>query len=305
MIIRTLKHDEWEEIAELIYLSLNSWYEKHVGRLAFPGSDPQVAMVYPEVYEKMDPGCCLVAVSPETGRLAGSCFYHPRSTHVALGIMNVHPDCFGRGVGRQLLAEVLRIADEASLPVRLVSSALNLDSYSLYTRAGFVPRMLFQTMIFSVPEEGPPQPPDPGVRPATPDDIRAMTRLEAEICGIERSRDHEHFIENEAGIWNSWILEEENGRPTAFLHSIDHPARNVLGPGVARTEEDAAALLNAAFHHYAGRSPVLLVPANADKLVADLYSRGARNRELHVAQVRGDWMEPSGIVLGSIMPETG
>ena len=54
------------------------------------------------------------------GRIAGSCFYHPRDSHVGLGIMNAAPEFAGRGVAKALLTEILERAGE--LPVRLVSS---------------------------------------------------------------------------------------------------------------------------------------------------------------------------------------
>ena len=115
---------------------------------------PTDALLFCEVYEDLDPGCCLIAECEETGRIAGSCFYHPRNTHVSLGIMNVSPDFFGQGIARSLLTKIIQIADEQSLPVRLVSSAQNLDSFSLYTRQGFSPVQAFQDMYLEVPEDG-------------------------------------------------------------------------------------------------------------------------------------------------------
>ena len=40
----------------------------------------------------------------------------------------------------------IKIAKDQSLPVRLVSSAQNLDSFSLYTRQGFTPIQTFQDL---------------------------------------------------------------------------------------------------------------------------------------------------------------
>src|SRR5256885_2186878 len=102
----------------------------------------------------LDPGCCIVAEHPETGRLAGSCFYRARETHCSLGIMTVHPVYFGTGVGKALLAQILEYARTEEKPLRLVSSAVNLDSFSLYTRAGFVPRHAYQDMFLPVPSGG-------------------------------------------------------------------------------------------------------------------------------------------------------
>ena len=64
------------------------------------------------------------------------------------------PGFFRTGVARSLLTKIIQIADDQSLPVRLISSAQNLDSFSLYTRQGFSPIQAFQDMYLEVPEEG-------------------------------------------------------------------------------------------------------------------------------------------------------
>ena len=97
--LRPMAPSDRAELAELIYLSTNTWYQRH-GRPPIFSGGPATADLFFEVYEFLDPGCGVVAVSPHTGRLAGSRFFHPRPTHVSLGIMNVHPNYFGCGAGR-------------------------------------------------------------------------------------------------------------------------------------------------------------------------------------------------------------
>src|SRR5690606_37321044 len=99
-----------------------------------------VTDVFYETYQDLTPDHNVVAVNPDNGRLMGTCFFHPRPRHVSLGIMNVHPNYFGRGVGSALLQHIIRFADERQLPLRLTQSAINVDSFSLYNKAGFVPR---------------------------------------------------------------------------------------------------------------------------------------------------------------------
>jgi len=53
-----------------------------------------------------------------------------------------------------LLAYIIKVAEGLDKPIRLVSSAFNLDSFSLYTRVGFVPRCVYQDIELTVPEEG-------------------------------------------------------------------------------------------------------------------------------------------------------
>jgi hypothetical protein len=200
-----------------------------------------------------------------------------------------------------MLDEAIRIADEAKKPLRLVSSAMNLDSYSLYTRTGFVPRQLFQDMLLPDPARLPAT--DPRVRPVTAADIPALVALELELVGIERQKDFAYFTENALGIWSGSVWEEA-GEIGGFLFAVAHPASNLLGPGAARTEEIAAALLVAERRKHPA-SPVFLVPATCAALIQTLYSWGARNCELHVAQIRGEWQEPRGVVFPSFLPESG
>ena len=134
--IRSMKPDEWDQVAELIHISTNAWYQSHHGFEIFGGPSSDCRL-FPEVYEALDPGCCALAIGCETGAITGSCFYHPRETHVSLGILNVHPDHFGKGVAGALLDFVIDYSKEQSKPLRLVSSALNLDSFALYNRRGF------------------------------------------------------------------------------------------------------------------------------------------------------------------------
>ncbi|MBX3740497.1 MAG: hypothetical protein KF712_05870 [Akkermansiaceae bacterium] len=302
--IRPLRPDEWDEVARLIHHSTNSWYRKNLNREIF-GPDPLACRVFPEIYEALDPGCCLVA-EDATGKLVGSCFYHPRETHWALGIMNATPE--SRGAANALLKEIIRLADNAGLPLRLVSSACNLDSFSLYSKAGFVPVRIYQDMILSVPEIGLDPATEPTrvrrVRPATMDDLPAIVALEEEISGIRREKDHRFFLENRHGVWTTLVIERPEGLD-GFLTSIAHPGSRMLGPGVSRDTETALALLWSQLDRaHRGSTPVWLAPADATELVHACYRWGAKNCELHLAQTRGGSQRHSGIIFPTFMPET-
>ncbi len=175
MHLRPMEPEDRSEVAELICVSTNYWYQMRGAPAVFPAG-PEATAIFCEVYESLDPGCCVVAQNRRNGRLMGSCFYHPREHHVSLGIMNVHPNYFGQGVAAALLKYIIDYAERHDYPaVRLTQSAMNLDSYSLYTRAGFVPRSSYQDMIMEIPESGfPHQAPQGRVRPATEEDVEAM-----------------------------------------------------------------------------------------------------------------------------------
>lgn len=298
MTIRPMRVDEWDAVARLIHRSTNAWYQDRLGHEIF-ASGWEACRVFPEVYEALDPGCCLVAETG-AGELVGSCFYHPRPTHVSLGIMNAAPEAAGQGVARRLLDEILSRAD--GLPVRLVSSAMNLDSFSLYTRAGFAPYELFQDMVF--PNGVGAAAVDPEVRDARAGDVDAVVALEERLLGISRRKDIEMFIRNEAGIWSSSVKVDAGGRVQGFLAAVDHPGAGMLGPGVAVDEGAMRSLILAEARRERRAPPVFLVPSRCRELVAGLYRLGARNCELHVGQALGEIKAPEGVMMPTFLPET-
>ena len=292
--LREMREEDRQEVAELIYLSTNQWYLTHGHPAAFSG-EPAVADVFFSVYGKMEGSAGVVAVDGWSGRLIGSCFYHVRPTHVSLGIMNAHPNHFGCGVARQLLQFIIDLADREGKPVRLVSSAL-------YTRAGFTPRCAYQDVLVEVPEEGmgvevevPKR-----VRVATMEDVEGMAVVEMEISGIRRDGDYRYFIENKDGFWHVSVCEGEDGLEGFLISS-----QGMLGPGVARTEGQAAALLLAELEQHRGKGMVFLVPVECGELVRQVYAWGGKNCELHFAQVRGAFQPFRGVSMPPFMPETG
>lgn len=305
MILRRMEKRDWAEIADLVCLSTNYWYQAGGKPPIFRGG-ADATMLFCDVYEDLDPGCCVLAEDPKTGRLMGSCFFHPRPTHISLGIMNAHPNYFGRGVARALLKYITDLADREGKPVRLVSSAMNLDSFSLYTRAGFVPRCAYQDMYIAVPADGMKQthPTSPRIRPARPEDASSMAELEGQLAGISREKDYRYFIENARGIWHVSVLESGRGGLDGFLVSVAHPGSNMLGPGVCRDEDGMAGLILAELNHNKGRSPVFLIPVEAAGLVRQMYAWDARNCEMHFHQVRGAFQPFGGVVMPTFMPET-
>ena len=298
MRVRGLRQNEWDELSDLIFHSTNDWYRKHLNRECFPGHQPSICRVFPEVYEDLDPDCCLVA--EDEGKLIGSCFYHPRETHLSLGIMNVRSPEAGRGVAGQLLGEIISRAE--GKPVRLVSSAMNLDSYSLYTRAGFRPTAVFQDMFFPagkfLPAAG------PHVRPVLREDISALVSLEQELVGIRRGKDYEYFVSNKMGIWHGYVF-EQFGEIQGFLFSVNHSGSRMLGPGVMRDSKVALELLSAGLADFSGEAPIFLVPAKEQELIHELYQAGARNCEIHVLQALGSCKEPEGVFMPTFLPESG
>ncbi len=302
-IVRSMKANEWDEVGKLIFISTNTWYEQN-GKAAVFNCSPEDLRFFCEVYEALDPDCCLVAEI--NGKIAASCFYHPRPSHYSLGIMCVHPEFYGRGLAGKILNKIIALAQKANKPLNLISSAMNLDSYSLYNKAGFVPGNFYQDMIIPVAENGCDFSEEElaGIRKANFNDIPVMVELEKEIHGQDHGKDLQYIISDSSASWNCHII-ETRGSVQGFLCSVKHPSANIIGLGAVRDSQSSLALIKSHLNYYKGQSPLIIVQAREKSLVQELLNMKARNVELHVTQTIS--ISPpkpvNGIVLPTFMPE--
>ncbi len=295
-----------EPIARLLHRALVHWYESRLGQGARYGDSHVPFTLFPEVYEALDPGQCVTART-KSGEIIGVCFSHERETHVAVGIVATSPDAAERGIAKRMMSLVLDQAKRLNKPARLVSSLMNLDSFSLYNRHGFVPGTIFQDMLITVPEQGMcvPAPAQAiRVREAVMADVPRLVDFEYAQQGIRREKDFVFFLRNEVGAWRLLVCESEDGAIHGFLGSSAHPSFSMIGPGVAADEETAIALLWKALDDQPGKSLLFLAPSAATKLVHTAYSWGARNIELHVAQSTAPLADARCIVFPTFIPET-
>ena len=140
---------------------------------------------------------------------------------------------------------------------------------------------------------------------ATPADVPAMAALEMEVSGITREQDYRYAIENKLGFWHAAVYENEDGKLDGFMISSLHHPMNMLGPCVARSEAEAAALIVRELDVHRGRTPWFVVPAGCGTLVRQLYDWGAHNCELHLCHVRGEFQPFRGVSMPTFLPETG
>jgi len=307
IVLRPILESDKSEYAELLYHSFNVWYRQHGREDDYFKGGPQDTEIFYDVYNDLDPGCCIVAVDKDTKRLMGCCFYHPREYHVSLGVMSVHPDYFGRGIGKQLVDYIVDYAENNKKALRVVSSAVNIDSFSLYNKADILPRYLYHNMIISVPAKGMNKTVDcvENVRSARVADIPAMMELEMEVSGISREKDFHYAIENRRGIFQTSVIESNNGSIEGFMISLKHPSLNMIGPGVVLTEEAAIALILHELDRYKGETAILLIPMDRRKIVGKMYECNAKNSETYLFQVRGKFKPFNGVNIPSFLPETG
>jgi len=303
-----LEQDDYGEIARLLHQSLVRWYESHLGQGYRFGTAPEPFLIFPEVYETLDPGEAIVARDSSNGEILGVCFVHPRETHFGIGIVATSPSASGKGVARSMMKEAIQRADAAGKPLRLVSSLLNLDSFSLYTKLGFQPRTVFQDILVSVPETGIPfgfAESAQKMRRARADEAARLADFEQSLQGIRREQDYAFFLENRVGKWEVWVSESAAGELCGVLVISLNPAMAMLGPGVTRDEETAIEMIATLLNNERGKNYVVLAPVKASKLVQALYAFGGKNVELHIAQVHGESPEGVGVCFPTFLPESG
>lgn len=306
--LRALTAEDIPEYSNMLMQSFNTWYWNHGWGRDYFSCRTEDLHIFFDIYNEISPGHSIAAFDPKTGHMMGACFYHPRAHHVSLGIMSVAPDFFGRGIGKALVRHIVDFTESKGYAaLRLVGSAINMDSFSLYNRAGFVPCLSYHDMVLMVPQSGPPKstPLAKRVRDAIIADIPAISALEMEISGITRENDYCYCIENKPGCLHASVIENDNGGIEGFTVSLRHPVLNMIGPAFARTEDQMAALICRELEFFAGTWVLLVVPMDRTGLVHTLYDWGARNVETHLFQVRGKFQPFQGVNLPSFLPETG
>lgn len=309
ILLRSLNENDIHEHTDLLYSSFNHWYWKHGWGKDYFGCSPQETSIFYDIYNDLTPGCSVAAFDDKTGRMMGSCFYHPREHHVSLGIMSVHPNYGGQGVGSKLVKHILDYTKENDFKsCRLVSSAINMDSFSLYNKAGFIPRVTYHDMVINVSENGLGDVSVKGednVRPATLKDVKQMGDLEMEISGIRREVDYIYAIENPRGVLNATVYENSNKQIEGFMISVKHPALNMLGPCIAKNEEVAIALIRKEIERFNGTWVLFSIPMEKRKIVEKMYDWKAINVETHLKEVWGEFPGFKGVSMPIFLPETG
>ena len=307
--LRPLRDSDIPEYADLLYNSFNVWYHQKGWGQDYFGCTPAETAIFYDIYNDLTSGCSIATFDNRSGRMMGACFYHPREHHVSLGIMSVHPDYWERRAGRAMVDHILDFTRSNNYrSCRLVGSAMNMNSFSLYNRAGFVPRVVYQDMVLRVPDTG-----LSGehildgkyVRDAVEDDVQAMGELEMEVSGIRRLKDYRYSINNPRGILHASVYANDRQAIDGFMISVRHPALNMVGPCVARTEETALALISRELERFRGSWVLLLVPMEKRKIIQQMYAWGARNVETHLKQVWGEFQPFNGVSMPSFLPETG
>jgi predicted N-acetyltransferase YhbS len=220
------------------------------------------------------------------GTIVGSNFLDERSSIAGVGPITVDPTVQESGIGRLLMQNVLdRAAAQGAAGVRLLQSAYNTRSLSLYARMGFQVRDVVACM------QGPPigaTIPGYGVRSAAEADLAACNDVCRYVHGHDRSGELRDAIAQ-----GSAVVAEHGGRITGYATSTAF-----FGHAVGETTEDLKAVIGAA-RTFEG--PGILVPVRNGSLFQWCLQNRLRVVFLMTLMSVGLYNEPAGAYLPSVL----
>lgn len=248
----------------------------------FASAEPTVGLMQmmigrPDVYS---------VVAEQGGRILGSNFLWESDAISGVGPVTVDPVSQNSSVGKALMQDVIRRADEQRAPsVRLVQAAYHNRSLSLYTKLGFdtvEPLSLMQGSPLNKTIEG------YSVRKMTADDLDAVDAVTMRVHGHTRRNEVAAAIAH-----GSAMVVEHDGRITGYTTLV-----GFFGHSVGESNEDLKALIAAA-DVFAGSG--FLLPTRNSELMRWCFEQGLKVVQPMTLMSRGMYQEPRGAFLPSIL----
>ena len=218
--------------------------------------------------------------------IVGSNFLDERGSIGGIGPITVDPNAQNRGIGRELMLDVMLRGREKRLAgMRLVQVAYHSRSLSLYAKLGFAAREPLSVM------QGPPinkTVPNRKVRPASDRDVEECNRVCVSVHGHDRGGELSDSVKQ-----GKASLVEHDGRITGYSTALGFG-----GHSVGETVEDVEALIAAS---QAFQGPGILVPTRNASLFGWCLENGLKVVEPMTLMTLGLYNEPAGAYLTSIL----
>jgi predicted N-acetyltransferase YhbS len=280
--LRPGKPDDAESCGLICYEAFSAISDQHNFPRDFPSKEAAVgflsfALSRSDVYS---------VVAEADGRIAGSNFLWENAVIAGVGPITIDPAVQNASVGRQLMSDVMRRADELKFAgVRLVQAAYHSRSLSLYTKLGFDTREALSAI------NGPAlglKVPGYAVRAANENDLAACNAVCLRVHGLDRGAELLEAIKQGLAT-----LVEHDGRVTGYVTTFGY-----FGHAVGESDEDLKALIGAA-ESIAG--PGFLLPTRNSDLLRWCLEKGLRIIQPMTLMSTGLYNEPAGAFIPSIV----
>jgi hypothetical protein len=280
-----------EDAAGVLYDAFGAVYRQRGHAPPFPTRDSAAWLC--RAYLDLDPEGCAIARSGS--EVVGVGFAHPRGDATSIGPLAARPGA-PAGVARALMGELAAVAAH-STSLRLFQDSFNPDSFGLYARLGYsvvdvAPYLLAERL-------SPPVAAPLSVRALRSDDLPAVERYDLARTGADRRRDIALLASTGSGLIVFGLDHEISGY--LFFRSL--PARVVIGPGVAESAEEMAALVDGVAFELPGRGAVIRGSAATPAVLLRAFERGFRVDHLGNLMVAGRYAPPPA-QLYALFPES-
>jgi len=272
--VRVMRQDDAEIAAQILVGAFAQVYHQRGHVPPFPNLESAIWLC--RAYLELDPAGC--AVAEANGALVGVGFVHLRGPVASIGPLAAKPGG-PRGVGHALMAYLTRLTTGCK-SVRLFQDSFNPDSFGLYAHLGYTVRDVAPYLLASETRPAPGRIPD--VRPYAPEDLHRLRDFDRRLIGADRSPDLALLIST-----GSVLLLERRGVLEGFLFLRSLPARAIVGPAVATSEEVLCALVDAATQALAGRAAVMRASASSPTVLRRTLDRRFRIDHLGNLMVSG------------------
>lgn len=281
--LRPGRMEDAEELGRICYTAFKTIADQHNFPSDFDAPETGVGLLSmllgrPDAYS--------VVAEEDAGRLLGSNFLWEGDAIAGVGPITVDPEVQNSSVGRALMNEVLRYADEKKfLSVRLVQSAYHNRSLSLYTKLGFdavEPLSCMQGHPLNIEITG------RTVRKMTAEDLSAVDALALRIHGHARSAE----VAGAVGQGTATVVEYD-GRVTGYATLL-----GFFGHAVGESNDDIKALIGAT-PSFPGAG--FLLPTRNGELLRWCLNHGLKIVQPLTLMSRGVYQDPRGAFLPSIL----
>jgi GNAT superfamily N-acetyltransferase len=280
--LRVGKPDDAAICGAICYEAFKAISDQHNFPQDFPNQEVAIGLLS----DLLSRGDIYSVVAEVDGRVAGSNFLWENAVVAGVGPITIDPKLQNVAVGRRLMENVLRRAQDRSfVGVRLVQAAYHNRTLSLYTKLGFDTREPLSAL------QGPPL----GltisgheVRAAREEDLDSCNSLCLKVHGLERGRELMDAIKQGAAT-----VVEHDGRITGYATLV-----GFFGHAVGESDEDLKALIGAATVF---PGPGFLLPTRNSDLLRWCLEKGLRVVQPMTLMSTGLYNEPAGVFLPSIV----